>query len=149
MLSGNFSILAWRLNMLEQKCSAKQDGSRTVHRLLEKAGKKAIYTKYPQIKRPADNYVFVEEQYKRRSSDISWHIDNDHRWDSNLALWHNNKIILGFTDLHVETHKLEDKRIILYHSGAPTGNTGATQMDNPDLAWLWERFPCHEWVKDW
>jgi len=101
------------------------------------------YTKYLQLKRPADFYILVEEQYKRPLNQGAWHIDNADQWCSSIAMWHYTKGILGFADGHAEIHKWLDKRTIAYHSSPNLIDSGTPQKNNPDLKWMWEHFPCH------
>jgi len=99
--------------------------------------------RYNEIKRPADLYVFIEERYKRPPSQGAWHIETENKWSSNLALWHNNRTILGFADSHVELHKWEDKRTIAYHKSPTPTDADSLQVNNTDLKYMWEHYPRH------
>ena len=102
-----------------------------------------VYTKYLQIKRPADFYVIVEEQYKRPSNQQAWHIDSQDHWCCNIAMWHYTKGIFGFADGHAEIHKWQDKNTITYFQSPTMLDTDAQQPNNPDLKWMWEHYPSH------
>jgi len=100
------------------------------------------YKRYLELKRPAELFVFVEERFKE---DVfqqgAWHIDNQNKWCGNMALWHNNRTILGFADGHIELHKWTDKKTIAYHSKPGTDDATSMQVGNPDLNYMWERYP--------
>jgi prepilin-type N-terminal cleavage/methylation domain-containing protein/prepilin-type processing-associated H-X9-DG protein len=99
------------------------------------------YIRHAEFKRPAELFVFLEERFTRDTSQGAWHIDNHHKWCSNLALWHNNRTTLGFADGHIELHKWVDKRTILYHSGLHSDGPISQQMGNPDLEYMWQHYP--------
>lgn len=69
--------------------------------------------KYNEINTPSARLVFVEESegwgWNARSWDI--YINSD-EWVDPVAIWHNDRSILGFADGHGEKHKWVDERTL-------------------------------------
>ncbi|MBP7052358.1 MAG: type II secretion system protein [Phycisphaerae bacterium] len=78
---------------------------------------------YTEFKRPAMQYVFVEEMDTRGENIGSWLMKvRAKAWTDPLAMWHNDKSTIGFADGHAEMHTWESQSLIEWCHKA---------MDNP------------------
>ena len=100
--------------------------------------------KYSQIKNPSIKYVFVEDADPRAWSKGSWVVPPEgDSWYDPLCVWHNNRSALGFSDVHVEMHRWQDKRTLEIAELAEMGKNGAFNASHPgsvDLKYMQERY---------
>ncbi|MGE5293422.1 MAG: type II secretion system protein [Solirubrobacterales bacterium] len=74
---------------------------------------------YTQFKRPATQYVFVEEMDTRGENIGSWLMQvRNKAWTDPLAMWHNAKSTIGFADGRAEMHTWESRSFIEWCQGA-------------------------------
>jgi prepilin-type N-terminal cleavage/methylation domain-containing protein/prepilin-type processing-associated H-X9-DG protein len=105
-------------------------------------------TLYSQFKRPATQYVFVEEMDTRGENKGSWQMNPKAKtWTDPLAMWHNDKSTIGFADGHAEMHTWESKSFIEWCEGAmynPSsfsfGHTDPAD-DRADMEYMAYEFP--------
>lgn len=71
-----------------------------------------MVTRSSEIENPSSKVVFVEEQ----AAGYNWNnwalLLGDYRWTDPLAVWHNKRSTLGFSDGHAEVHHWTDPRTI-------------------------------------
>ncbi|MBI2926376.1 MAG: prepilin-type N-terminal cleavage/methylation domain-containing protein [Verrucomicrobia bacterium] len=103
----------------------------------------ASIKKYSQIAYPARNYVFVEEADDRGWNLGSWLINPDpaqFTWVDAVAVWHNRKSTLSFTDGHSLTHRWLGRTILLASEVKPGiakfGATASTPQDKQDIWYM-------------
>ncbi len=100
-----------------------------------------------QIRRPADKFVFVEEDVWDRSvfggqlenlgSFILMYFSNPDSWWDSPALIHPDRGMLGFADGHVAGKVWTDARTIALLQGTiPGTSTDLFQPNNADLQWM-------------
>ncbi len=70
-------------------------------------------TKYSEIKRPAEKYLFLEDIDPRGYNIGSWimHFNPNH-WVDPLAVWHKGQSVMGFADGRAVLHRWEDKSFL-------------------------------------
>ena len=89
-------------------------------------------TKYSDIKKPAETYIFVEEADVRGTNVGSWQMDPTAKtWVDPVAMWHNKQSTLGFADGHAEMHPWEDKSFIDWNLKAMYNNGFSFNMTPP------------------
>ena len=95
--------------------------------------------RYPDIKLPALQFVFVEESDARGWNMGSWIMHKpEERWIDPLAIWHNERSSLGFADGHVEIHTWIDERTIKMSLHQLLNEI---HPDNPDLLYMQRGYP--------
>jgi prepilin-type N-terminal cleavage/methylation domain-containing protein/prepilin-type processing-associated H-X9-DG protein len=76
-------------------------------------------TKYSDLKRPMETYVFVEEADPRGTNVGSWQMyPRTKRWVDPVAMWHKRKSTIGFADGHADMHSWVDKSFIEWNERA-------------------------------
>lgn len=72
------------------------------------------YTRYSEIKRPGDKYVFLAESDKRGYNNGSWVLyPRSRQWVDPLGVWHrDNGNTLGFADGHTEMRNFRGRGFI-------------------------------------
>jgi len=78
---------------------------------------------YTQLKKPAQQLIFVEEMDTRGENKGSWQTNvrknyTASTWCDPLAMWHNDKSTIGYADGHGEMHTWESKKFIEWCEGA-------------------------------
>jgi prepilin-type N-terminal cleavage/methylation domain-containing protein/prepilin-type processing-associated H-X9-DG protein len=111
-----------------------------------------VATRYPELKRPASKYIFVEDfdpelaDQARGYGIGSWILDLESpMWIDPVAMWHNAKSTLGFADGHVEMHKWRDKSFINwwkegYYYMVPPDD------EYEDIEYMVKGYPCKFYV---
>jgi len=114
------------------------------------------YTKatlYTQLKKPAQQLVFVEEMDTRGENIGSWQTNvrknyTASTWCDPLAMWHNDKSTIGYADGHGEMHTWQSRSWIewcekaMYNpSGFSFGMTPPSD-DLEDIQFVTEAWPC-------
>jgi prepilin-type processing-associated H-X9-DG protein len=80
---------------------------------------------YTELKKPAEQYIFVEEMDTRGENIGSFQMNpRDKTWTDPLAMWHNNKSTLGFADGHAEMHTWRDQSWIDFCNRAMNSPVG-------------------------
>lgn len=109
---------------------------------------------YTEIKRPAQQYIFVEEMDTRGENIGSFQMNPKNKtWTDPLAMWHNAKSTLGFADGHGEMHTWESQSWIDFCKRAmnePQGFTfGLTPPgdDLVDIEYMARGFPYKSLTK--
>lgn len=98
-------------------------------------------TKYSQIKRPAEKYVFVEDADPRGWNNGSWVVDLTRPvWEDPPAGWHYDKSNLGFADGHSETHWWKDERTIDMINESYWKQVARRQPGNDDLEYMQQHY---------
>jgi prepilin-type N-terminal cleavage/methylation domain-containing protein/prepilin-type processing-associated H-X9-DG protein len=104
-------------------------------------------TKYSDIKKSAETYIFVEEADVRGTNVGSWQMDPTAKtWVDPVAMWHNKQSTLGFADGHAEMHPWEDKSFIDWNLKAMYNNGFSFNMTPPanertDIEYMSKGFP--------
>jgi hypothetical protein len=96
---------------------------------------------FSQLKNPSDKYILVEETDGRGFNMNSWCINpdtNDPSWIDCLAIWHNKRGNLGFSDGHGEKHRWVDERTIQM---AEDQINSISSPGNEDMLYMKRYFP--------
>lgn len=81
-------------------------------------------TLYGEIQIAATKFVFVEECDPRGWNVGSWVVGHGgNSWVDPLAIWHNKRSCIGWTDGHADKHKWANKSTMDYAQKAADGNT--------------------------
>ena len=76
----------------------------------EMIGAKRTTTRISQLRRPADNYAFVEESDPRGFNINSWVMYlNREQWVDPLTVWHFGKSTIGYADGHAVVHAWQEE----------------------------------------
>ena len=108
--------------------------------------------KYSQIKRPSSKYVFVERADFRGWNVGSFLIDpspRNNNWIDVIAIWHNTKSTLGFSDGHAETHTWLDSstlKMATQKMGLGQYGMSARPPENRDVQFM-KRGYAHNYAK--
>jgi prepilin-type N-terminal cleavage/methylation domain-containing protein len=95
-------------------------------------------TRYMEIRKPADRYVFVEEADPRKWNMGSWIIyPTGDNWCDPLTVWHGNRSCLGWADGRAEMHRWLDQRTMdMARIYAEEGDWSAEAPGSPDLEFM-------------
>lgn len=105
--------------------------------------------RYMQIKKPAEKYVFIEENDMRAFNRGSWcleDVDNfttAWEWTDPLAAWHNKKSTLGWADGHATVNRWVEKatiKLAMMYRWEPE--------DNPNTVKGYRKSKDHEGSRD-
>jgi hypothetical protein len=105
---------------------------------------------YTELKKPAQQYIFVEEMDTRGCNIGSWQMNPKNKgWTDPLAMWHNAKSTLGFADGRAEMHTWESRSWIdLCKSAMDSPQTfvfkdvASPGDDMVDVEFMSKGFPC-------
>jgi prepilin-type N-terminal cleavage/methylation domain-containing protein/prepilin-type processing-associated H-X9-DG protein len=90
------------ISYLSYSIQANMCGENAPHYYLNK---KSSVVKTSQIMTPNEKFVFLEENDLRGTNVGSWMMGADsNHWVDSIAIWHNQKTNLAFSDGHAETH---------------------------------------------
>lgn len=80
-------------------------------------------TLYSEIQNAATKFVFVEECDPRGWNKGSWIVHHgENRWIDPVAIWHNKRSCLGWTDGHADKHRWVNKSTMYWAQQAANGN---------------------------
>lgn len=106
--------------------------------------------RYSQINKPAEKYVFIEENDSRGWNKGSWVLEDydtltKFDWTDQVASWHNEKSTLGWADGHANVHRWVDKRTIEMAQEEDRDivkQIRDRQTDNDDIIFMKRHFPA-------
>ena len=117
---------------------------------------------YDEIEKPADKYVFVEENYTHSPGRPAtmppdagynpgtwsfWRADESDAWWDPVGAWHDDGMNLGFADGHAEYRRWLDERTVWFANDRFDPRLGSStfgcafQPNNPDQEYMTEHYP--------
>ena len=108
--------------------------------------------KHGEIRNPSQHFVFVEEEHigaRYGANEGGWHfLPSDKTIYDPLARYHINGSTFAFADGHGESRRWKDQRTLNWIKSVSESNQSVSSIampvadarNNPDVAWISERF---------
>ena len=112
------------------------------------------FTKYVQLKQPADTFVFIEESDPRSYNEGTWVMYvTPPGWVDGFAIFHGVSTTFAFADGHVDSHKWLEPSTIKAGTDFAKGISAffwaaGNAAQNRDLHWVYNRYLYPDW-KPW
>jgi prepilin-type N-terminal cleavage/methylation domain-containing protein/prepilin-type processing-associated H-X9-DG protein len=112
------------------------------------------FTKFAQIQRPSDAFVFIEESDSRGYNEGTWVMYvTPPGWVDGFAIFHGSVTTFAFADGHVDTHQWQEASTIQAGQKFARGIdsfywSAGTANQNRDLHWVYDHYQNPDW-KPW